>query len=116
MTIGQKIRKLRRERDWTQAELGERAGINYRNITRYESGKLRPGLKVLRKLAAALEVPLDDFMEAQEQAAPAGLRDPELLQHFRDVEQMPEEDRAAIKRLLQAMVIKHQVQNLGRIA
>ncbi|MBD3241602.1 MAG: helix-turn-helix domain-containing protein [Chitinivibrionales bacterium] len=39
--IGQTIRRLREERGWTQAQLGERVGINGTNIARRETGQTR---------------------------------------------------------------------------
>lgn len=116
MTSGQKIRKLRRERDWTQADLGERAGINFRNINRYESDRLKPGIKVITKLAEAFGVAVDDLLEDAARPSEVQVMDPELFHCFQQIEKMVEEDRAAIKRLLQAMIIKHQVQDLGRLA
>lgn len=117
MTTGQRIRKLRRDRDWTQAELGERSGVYFRNISRYESDRLKPGVKILQRLAVAFEVSVEELMDRQE-AGPLDtpLQDRELLRYFQAVEQMDDEDRAAVKRLLQAMVIKQQVQSLGRSA
>ncbi len=117
MTTGQRIRKLRLERDWTQEELGQKAGINFRNISRYESDRLRAGLKILKKLAGAFGISVDELAGNEEQGEPSHLfRDHELLRQVREIEKMDEEDRAAVKRILQAMIIKHQVQNLGQIA
>ena len=116
MTTGQKIRKLRRERDWTQADLGERAGINFRNINRYESDRLKPGIKVITKLADSFGVAVDDLLEDAARPAEVHVMDPELFHCFQQIEKMVEEDRVAIKRLLQAMIIKNQVQDLGRLA
>jgi transcriptional regulator with XRE-family HTH domain len=117
VTTGQKIRKLRRERDWTQAELGEKAGINFRNLNRYEHDRFKPGVRVLGRLADAFGVSVDDLLgEEPRTTEPPPLEDADLLYCFQQVEQMNEDDQAAIKRLLQAMIIKNQVQNLGKRA
>lgn len=39
--IGHTIRRLREERGWTQAQLGDRVGINGTNIARRETGQTR---------------------------------------------------------------------------
>jgi len=117
MTTGQKVKRLRKERDWTQSDLGARAGINFRNINRYESDRLKPGLKVLGKLAEAFDVPVDDLLEdGPYKANESQIKDEELFHFFQEVEKMAEEDRSAIKRLIQAMIVKHQVQGIGRLA
>lgn len=118
MTTGQRIRKLRRERDWTQSELGERAGVNYRNIPRYETDKLNPGLKVLQKFADAFGVVVEDLMSlpAHGSMASTALRDQELFHLAVAVDQLDEVERNAVKSILQAVVFRHQVQSLGRTA
>lgn len=115
MTTGKKIRELRLERKWTQAELGERSGINSSNLNRYEQDKLKPGPTILSRLSMAFEVSIEELTGAPIEPA-AVLQDEELLACFRQVQVLGEEDRAAIKRLIQAMVIKDQVQTLGRLA
>ncbi len=115
MTTGQKIRELRRERKWTQAELGEQAGINFSNINRYEQDKLKPGATILSRLSKAFGIPIEELTGSPTDPAMA-LQDEELLACFQQVQVLGEEDRAAIKRLIQAMVIKNQVQSIGRMA
>jgi transcriptional regulator with XRE-family HTH domain len=116
MTTGQKIRKLRRERNWTQAELGEKANINFSNLNRYELDRLKPGPKMLAKLALAFGVTAEDLLGGEESPEHGAFQDEELLKCFQQAQSLAEEDRAAIKRLVQAMVIKNQVQHLGRLA
>jgi len=116
MTTGQKIKKLRRDRQWTQADLGEKAGVNFSNLNRYEQDKLKPGPKILAKLASAFGVSVDELIGTQGKGEESLLHDEELLRCFQQVQQMGEEDRATIKRIIQAVVIKNQVQSLGRLA
>ena len=116
MTTGQKIRKFRRDRQWTQAELGDNAGINFSNLNRYEQDKLKPGPKILAKLANAFGVPVNELLGSETNSEVPSIQDDELLQYFHQVQQMGEEDRTTIKRLIQAVVIKNQVQSLGRLA
>ena len=53
--IGQRLRKLRRDRDLTQEELADLAGTNQAVIQKIENGKsTRP--RILAELAVALEV------------------------------------------------------------
>lgn len=117
MTIGQRIRRLRKERDWTQQELGEKAGVNFRNLPRYESGRLEPGIKVLHRFADAFEVPVEELL-GSEQLPPArsGLKDLELYRLVFEIDRMSEDDRQAVKQILHAVVFKHQVQSLGQTA
>lgn len=58
MTTGEKIRAIRKERGFTQKELGERCGIAEPTIRRYELGKLNPKFETLSKIAKELRVPV----------------------------------------------------------
>ena len=115
MTTGQKIRKLRQGLAWTQAQLGERAGIDIHNVTRYENDRLRPRAKVLKRFADALGVTVEE-LATEDTPQPIGIRDPELLAQFQAVERLNEADKAALKRIIQAVIVKNQVQDLTRSA
>jgi len=118
MTIGQRIRKLRRLRDLTQTQLGEMAGIDPRNLTRYENDKIKPSLKVLSRLAEALKVALSELSDEAQRSGSSteALADKEMLRLFQAAEQMDSDDKEALKRVIQAMVLKSQVQGLARTA
>jgi transcriptional regulator with XRE-family HTH domain len=59
MNIGQIIRRLRREKDITQKELGKAVGVAESTISLYESGRNIPDLNMMRKLAIFFNVSLD---------------------------------------------------------
>lgn len=56
MNIGEKIRKLRIEKNLTQKQLAEMAGIAEITVRQYESGKRMPKLIPLLGIADALQV------------------------------------------------------------
>jgi transcriptional regulator with XRE-family HTH domain len=58
---GVKVRRMRRERYWTQAQLGTRAGVRQPEISLIETGRL-PWPRCLGRLAAVLEVPVADLL------------------------------------------------------
>jgi transcriptional regulator with XRE-family HTH domain len=57
-TIGQRLRRLRRERGLSQRELAS-PGVSYAYISRIEGGARRPSVKALRMLARKLGVTAD---------------------------------------------------------
>ncbi len=65
-TIGENIKRLRREKKLTQKQLGELCGINEANIRKYESGKQIPRLATIEKIAAGLEVDVVDLTDRYE--------------------------------------------------
>lgn len=54
-----RLHAVRSQRGLGQAELGELAGIPATSISHFESGKRKPSLDNLRKLADALKVSID---------------------------------------------------------
>src|SRR6476646_8379882 len=57
-TIGQRLRRLRLERGFSQRERSE-PGVSYAYISRIEGGARRPSVKALRMLARKLGVSAD---------------------------------------------------------
>ncbi|MDP1658910.1 MAG: helix-turn-helix transcriptional regulator [Methylotenera sp.] len=56
MKLGEAIRKLREEREWTQDDLAFRAGSTAANISRIETGKHGVGGDLLNSLAYVFEL------------------------------------------------------------
>ncbi len=58
--VAKRLKKLRKERNWTQQKLAEKAGLSFNAITKIEQGAAKhPTLKTLLKLADAFGVSLD---------------------------------------------------------
>jgi len=60
--VGQRIRDLRQARDWSQQLLADHAQIERAHLSRLEDGKREPGLRVLERIANALEVDVVDLL------------------------------------------------------
>ena len=56
MTVGENIRRIRKERGLTQKQLGELVGASEAYIRAYESGRRNPKPSSLEKIANALAV------------------------------------------------------------
>lgn len=54
--FGKALRQLRKERNLTLEDLGERCELDYRTIQRYETADRSPILENIRRIAEALEV------------------------------------------------------------
>lgn len=65
MTIGDKIRHYRNKMGLTQKKLGELSGTSERTIQQYEGGKRQPRLEQLKKIATALNTPIVDLFESE---------------------------------------------------
>lgn len=62
MNIGHKIKKARKDKGLTQAELGEKIGKSTITIRKYESGDIFPPLATLSEISQSLELPIEYFL------------------------------------------------------
>ncbi|MFC8173579.1 helix-turn-helix domain-containing protein [Streptomyces sp. NPDC013012] len=62
--VGPRLRRLRRDRGVTLAELSAATGVSVSTLSRLESGQRRPSLELLLPLARAHQVPLDELVGA----------------------------------------------------
>jgi len=61
--LGEKIRRLRQQKMWTQEQLAKAADLPAGSISRIETGVHRPQLGTVGKIATALGVDADDLIE-----------------------------------------------------
>lgn len=59
------LRKARKEKGLSQEELAYDAGVNRSYLSTLESGKVDPGIRMLAKLAAVLDVEVADLLRVQ---------------------------------------------------
>ncbi len=109
------ILPLRKQKNLSQTELGKLADLHYTHIGHFERGASRPGSDTLKRLADALDVSGDHLLEgAANEAAKARFEDRELLRQFQEVEHLSDEDKAVVKKLLDAFLTKKHLQSLAR--
>lgn len=60
-----RLRILRAERDWSQAELAERLGVSRQTTNSIENGKYDPSLPLAFKMAALFEIPIEQIFEPE---------------------------------------------------
>ena len=64
VAIGQKLRALRLDGGLSQSELGQRIGVTFQQLQKYEKGANRVSAGRLMRIAAALGVPVTAFYDA----------------------------------------------------
>lgn len=87
MSLGTILRRRRQELGLSQSQLSRAAGINVRQLGRYEHGQNEPSLSIAAKLADVLNLTLD-------QLAATGPTDAELdaaLDRVKDIPIQPRE-------------------------
>lgn len=65
-TIGDRIRFYREQLHMTQEDLAEASNINRVTIARYETGRMEPSSRTLRRLASAMKLSVDDLVNGSD--------------------------------------------------
>jgi len=102
MNIGDKIFKLRKEKDWSQQELAKKIGTSGPIIGRYERGEMTPSVEVAKKLANAFGVTLDYLVDDTGQIAE--LKDQAMLKRLVEIEQLDQEEQKTIVYVLDSLL------------
>ena len=61
-----RLRVLRAEQNWSQAELGMRVGVSRQAINAIETGKYDPGLPLAMKIARVFARRVEEVFELEE--------------------------------------------------
>lgn len=103
---GDRLKTLRTERGWSQADLADKIGSDARQVSRYENGRVAPSLDVLAKIADTLDISLDYLVI--DTAPRRALRAPEnaLSDQLTDFATLDPDDQAALLKVLDALVTK----------
>ena len=115
MPLGAKIKEVRKEQGLSQGELGRLSGIHEKLVSKYENERIKPTADTLKKIAQALHISADYLIfDNTPKEGKVELKDVELFSMFKEVEDMGEEERETIKKVIDAMIVKSKVQRAVR--
>jgi len=111
--LSDRIQDLRKQKGLTQEVLAKKVGISLTQMARYETKGIQPPADVLVKLATIFGTTVDYLVSgATEDKAKAQLKDTELLQQFKEVEQLSDKDKNVVKTLIDAFLMRKQLQQI----
>jgi putative transcriptional regulator len=61
--VKNRLKVLRAERDWSQADLAERLGVSRQSVNAIETGKYDPSLPLAFKIARLFELPIEQIFQ-----------------------------------------------------
>jgi transcriptional regulator with XRE-family HTH domain len=117
MRLGEKIKQLRREKGFSQGLLEQRSGVNSKLLSKYENSRIIPTADTLKKIAEGLGISADYLLfDNVPKTGLSPLKDLELFELFKEVEDMNKENKDMIKNLIGAVIVKNKVQDALRPA
>lgn len=62
LTLGDNLRRLRKEHDLTQEQLADKLGVTYQSVSRWENGSTYPDLELIPSIAEMFSVTIDSLL------------------------------------------------------
>ncbi|GAC1586172.1 MAG: hypothetical protein NVS3B8_00210 [Chitinophagaceae bacterium] len=104
-TMGERIQQLRKTAGLTQADLAKKIGISHTQMARYEIKNIYPPADVLKNLAELFGTTIDFLvMGDNETKAQASLKDAELINQFKKIAVLPEEEKTLVLKMITAYI------------
>jgi transcriptional regulator with XRE-family HTH domain len=115
MSFAEKIKRLRQEKNWSQDKLAQKIEVSRVLIGKYERGQTVPSTETLQKLSEIFGVSIDYLLsEESKNLATVGIKDQDLLECFEEIDRMSDEEKMAVKYVLDAVILKHRMRKMVR--
>jgi len=100
MEISKVITDLRKEKDWSQADLANKTGISQVMVGKYERGDASPSIEVAKKIADAFDVSLD-FLVGEGQNVSF---DKKTMQRIEDIQKLDNATQEMLFNLIDTVI------------
>lgn len=113
--LGLAIASVRKHKRWTQRDLAAKLHIHHSMVTRWEKGQNIPRDETLERIAAALEITVDELLSAERKQPlrlPSPVDDPELVSFLSQLNTLEPKDIEALKTFLDAMLTKARIRQM----
>lgn len=117
-TFSKNLKYYRKKKGFSQYDLADKSGISQRMIGHYETHATRPSLSKIEILAKALGIKTSDLINDPENPyEEININDFDMrsLKKLKDILSLPQNDRAAIYRLLNTLLRKNQLEAKEKI-
>ena len=107
MSFGDNLKRLRRDKGWTQGELADKAGLKTSHIPKLENDSGDPKLSTLYKLMNAFECSADTLLMDSEKVGTDGL----LKASLDRIVGLPESQKYVLMDIIDAYCMRNSLQS-----
>ena len=104
MSFAHRLAATRKQRGLTQQHLADAIGVHLSQVRRYEAASSQPTLDVLRRIAVALSVTIDELAFGTDERGP----DQDLRLHFEAASRLEPDEQAVVRSLIEGLTLKHE--------
>ena len=101
-SFGHRLLALRKQKNWSQPELGKKVGTSGAIIGRYERSEITPSIEVAKKLADTFGVTLDFLVGDKE--VPNILQDQTMLTRWKEIDALEPNEQERILFVVDSLV------------
>lgn len=109
MDFPKRVAQFRKDKNLTQQELADKAGVKVLQIRRYEAGTSQPTLDVIKNMAIALGVTTDALIFDSEERSP----DDDLRLQFEALKGFSDEEKQVAKTVLESLILQHDAKRFS---
>jgi transcriptional regulator with XRE-family HTH domain len=113
VSLGKKLKALRKEKGWSQDEFAHEAQIDGRQVSRYENDRVMPSIEVVIKMAKAYDVSIDYLLVDDAQRRPLDAPTSKLALKVLSLGQLSEDDERSLLHLVEAIEAKNKLKALA---
>ena len=113
MSLGKKIKELRKEKGWSQDEFAYHAQIDGRQVSRYENDRVMPSVEVVIKMAKAFNVSLDYLLLDSVSRRPLEPVNTRLAERVLALKDLSDDDERSLLHLVDAIEAKNRFKALA---
>jgi transcriptional regulator with XRE-family HTH domain len=112
--LGARIKQLRQERGWSQAQFAKKLEVHPKQVSGYERGAHAPSTDVMIRMAEILGVSLDYLVfENRTDSKHGNIADLELIEMLEKIDRLSEQDKKTVKAVLDTFILKSRFQELA---
>lgn len=112
--IGQRVARIRKDREITQFELAAKIGIVQTLVTDHETDRLRLNAEMAVRFAMALEFCLDELGHPNAAKAPARKPSRKVLRRLERIEELPPKQQITLLRTIDTLLEVAALKTAGR--
>jgi transcriptional regulator with XRE-family HTH domain len=109
MHVGKNIKKIREQKKLMQKEVAAAAGLHPANYNKMEKGEREPSIDALDKIAKLFGMTVDEIIHFEGKVPKeVKIEDKTTNEKLRLIEQLDEEDKQALYRMIDCMLTKNK--------
>jgi transcriptional regulator with XRE-family HTH domain len=112
MMFGEKLKKLRKDKNLSQQDLADKLDVHYTHLNRMENGHAQPSYEVIKKIIEIFEVDPAFLFNENEDSSEPSIKNKNLAERLKLIDSLTLEDQNAITHVIDSMLTKQKMKRV----